>query len=92
MSWPEVERLFARLHTVLESDSVLAVYGPFNYGGKFTSESNAAFNDWLLARGPHMAIRDFEAVDALAAKIGLRLIGDVEMPANNRTLVWRRNS
>ena len=39
-----------------------------------------------------MAIRDIEAVDALAAKIGLRLIADVVMPANNQTLVWRRTS
>jgi cyclopropane fatty-acyl-phospholipid synthase-like methyltransferase len=90
MSWSEVEGLFTRLHTVLAEDAVLAVYGPFNYHGKFTSDSNAAFNDWLLARGAHMAIRDFEAVDALATQIGLRLIADVEMPANNRMLVWQR--
>jgi cyclopropane fatty-acyl-phospholipid synthase-like methyltransferase len=92
MGWEEVEQLFAHLGEVLASDAVVAIYGPFNYGGKFTSESNAAFNDWLKARGPHMAIRDFERVDALAGEIGLDLIADVEMPANNRTLIWRRVS
>jgi cyclopropane fatty-acyl-phospholipid synthase-like methyltransferase len=90
MSWPEVELLFAKLNGVITPDAVVAIYGPFNYNGQFTSESNNAFNDWLLARGPHMAIRDFEAVNALADTIGLRLIEDVEMPANNRLLVWRK--
>jgi len=92
MSWPEVEKLFERLQAVLEPDSVVAIYGPFNYGGKFTSESNASFNDWLRARGAQMAIRDFESVNALAAGTGLQLIADVAMPANNRMLVWRRSS
>lgn len=90
MSWPQVEATFAGLARVLSDDAVVAIYGPFNYGGQFTSESNAAFNDWLQARGKHMAIRDFEAVNALANAIGLHLLADVTMPANNRTLVWRR--
>jgi cyclopropane fatty-acyl-phospholipid synthase-like methyltransferase len=90
MHWLEVEQMFARLDKALTPDAVVAIYGPFNYGGRFTSDSNAAFNDWLQARGTHMAIRDFEAVNALAAKIGLQLIADAAMPANNRTLVWRR--
>ncbi len=90
MSWQEVERMFAHLDAVLEGDAVLAVYGPFNYGGAFTSHGNAAFDAALRERAPHMGLRDAEAVDALAASIGLRRVADVAMPANNRTLVWRR--
>ena len=91
MSWQEVQQLFANLDRAMTTDAVLAIYGPFNYDGKFTSDSNAAFNDWLRARGEHMAIRDFEAVDELAGSIGLQLVEDVAMPANNRTLVWQRS-
>jgi cyclopropane fatty-acyl-phospholipid synthase-like methyltransferase len=90
MSWPEVQSLFRGLEEVLEPDATVVVYGPFNYGGQFTSESNRAFDGWLKARSVVSGIRDFEAVDALASAIGLRLIEDCEMPANNRTLVWRR--
>lgn len=90
MSWPEVEATFTGLARVLTGDAVVAIYGPFNYGGKFTSESNAAFNEWLQARGQQMAIRDFEDVDALAKESDLQLVADVAMPANNRILVWRR--
>jgi cyclopropane fatty-acyl-phospholipid synthase-like methyltransferase len=91
MSWPQVERLFERLPTVLTEDAIVAIYGPFNYGGNFTSESNAAFNQWLLERGSHMAIRDFEGVDELARAAGLQLSDDIAMPANNRLLFWRRS-
>ena len=90
MRWREVQRLFAGLSDVLTEDALLVIYGPFNYGGRYTSDSNAGFDVWLRERGAHMAIRDFEAVDALARASGLRLIEDRAMPANNRTLVWRR--
>lgn len=91
LSWAEVERLFERLPGVLAAEAKLAVYGPFNYGGRFTSASNAAFDAWLKERGAHQGIRDFEAVDALARQAGLALVEDRAMPSNNRCLVWRRS-
>jgi len=90
MSWDEVELLFDHLASVTTEDAVLAIYGPFNYQGRYTSESNAAFDDWLQARGKHMRIRDAEAVDALAEVAGFDLIDDIAMPANNRTRIWQR--
>lgn len=90
MGWPEVERFFAGVGTVLEPGGVLVVYGPFNYNGQFTSESNARFDVWLKARDPASGVRDFEAVDALARAQGLVLQHDIAMPANNRSLVWQR--
>ncbi|GAA5172109.1 hypothetical protein GCM10025770_37850 [Viridibacterium curvum] len=89
LSWLQVQQFFAQLPGVLRPEGTLIVYGPFNYGGQFTSESNAAFDLWLKERGMHQGIRDFEAVDALARAAGLVLVEDCEMPANNRCLVWR---
>lgn len=89
MSWPEVEAMFAGLARVLERDATLVVYGPFNIGGRYTSESNAAFDASLQLQAPHMGIRDREAVVALAQRHGLRLAADIPMPANNRCLVFR---
>jgi cyclopropane fatty-acyl-phospholipid synthase-like methyltransferase len=90
MSWPEVRALFAALPAVLTPDAVLAVYGPFNYDGRFSSDSNASFDAWLKQRSAQSGIRDFGAVDALARSIGFALVEDRAMPANNRTLVWQR--
>ncbi|MEK7839608.1 MAG: DUF938 domain-containing protein, partial [Pseudomonadota bacterium] len=90
MSWAQVQRLFTGLGDLMTGDAKLIIYGPFNYGGKFTSESNANFDVWLKECGSHQGIRDFEAVNSLAAEIGLELIEDRAMPANNRCVVWRR--
>jgi cyclopropane fatty-acyl-phospholipid synthase-like methyltransferase len=90
MSWPEVQSMFSGLGDVLEPDAKLLIYGPFNYGGRFTSASNRDFDASLRADLPSRGIRDFEAVDALARQLHLTLIDDVAMPANNRCLIWSR--
>jgi cyclopropane fatty-acyl-phospholipid synthase-like methyltransferase len=92
MGWPEVERLFASLDGVLEPKATLAVYGPFNYGGQYTSPSNAAFDEWLKRQSTVSGVRDFEAVDALASALRFELVDDHAMPANNRLLIWGRTA
>ena len=82
--------MFAGIGRVLEPGGIVCMYGPFNYDGRFTSDSNARFDVWLKIRDPASGVRDFEAVNALAEAQGLRLLDDVEMPVNNRTLIWRR--
>jgi len=90
MSKAEVERFFIKLGGLLADGGKFCCYGPFNYGGQFTSESNARFNDWLYAQNPKSAIRDFEWIESLANSVGLQLVEDYEMPANNRLLEWQK--
>ncbi len=90
--WPEVQAMFQLLANNLSNDSKLCIYGPFNYNGKYTSESNANFDDWLSARDPQSGIRDFEKVDALAQTGGFTLCDDFALPANNRLLYWRKTN
>ncbi|MNN61973.1 hypothetical protein D3C81_1772370 [compost metagenome] len=90
MGWDNVQALFAGLPALMAPEALFIAYGPFNYDGDFTSDSNRNFDGWLKARDPRSGIRDFEAVDALARAQGLTLREDVAMPANNRMLVWQR--
>lgn len=92
MAWTEVQQLFARLPEVTTGDALLIIYGPFNYHDDYSSESNAQFDRSLKARGEHMAIRDAEAIDALAERVGFMLIDDIAMPANNRCRIWQRGN
>jgi hypothetical protein len=90
MALSAVEALFEYLAGHAPDHNCLCVYGPFNYRGGYTSDSNARFDQWLAQRNPDSAIRDFEQVDALAVAAGYRLHADHEMPANNRLLVWHK--
>jgi len=92
MSWEEVEKLFAALSALTTAEAKLVIYGPFNYAGRYTSASNAEFDQSLKRRVPHMGIRDFQDVNRLAQSAGFALLEDVAMPANNRCLVWRRET
>ena len=92
MDSASVEATFRGIARVVRGGGVVVAYGPFNYQGAFTSASNAQFDAILRARGVGSALRDFEAVDALARGAGLTLVCDVPMPANNRTLVWRKTA
>lgn len=92
MAEQDVVAFFCGLPSVMCSDSALVVYGPFKYQGKFTSESNAAFDHRLRDRGVGSGIRDFEWVNELAEGQGLSLAKDQVMPANNQCLIWTKRS
>jgi len=91
MSWQAVQALFIGVGKTLIKNGVFILYGPFNYHGKFTSESNRKFENWLKGVDPERGIRDFEAINELAGKAGMKLLEDYEMPANNRILVWEKD-
>jgi cyclopropane fatty-acyl-phospholipid synthase-like methyltransferase len=92
ISWFLVKRFFEGVKNNLKNGGTLCIYGPFNYDGKFTSESNANFELWLKDRDVNSGIRDFEAIELLAKSAGLSLISDNDMPANNRLLVFIKDN
>ena len=92
VAWAGVERLFAGASRILPSGGLLYVYGPYRYAHRPLESSNEDFDRWLKDRDPESGIRDFEAVDALARDVGLELEGDRAMPANNRSIWWRKLS
>jgi cyclopropane fatty-acyl-phospholipid synthase-like methyltransferase len=92
MSWDMVVDFFQGVGKMLNPGGMFILYGPFNYNDEYTSQSNANFDLWLKDRDPNSAIRDFEALNKLAAEAGLILVNDYEMPANNRILYWKKIS
>jgi len=90
MNHQQVEDFFSEVHQHLNHNGLLVIYGPFNYDGKFTSDSNARFDEWLKQRNPHSGIKAFEWCYALAEKAGLILQNDYTMPHNNRILCWKK--
>lgn len=89
---PEIAALFAGIGQVLTPNAPFALYGPFNYDGRYTSPSNARFDAWLKQRDPRSGIKDRGALIALAEANGMSLTDDHPMPCNNRILVFRRRT
>jgi cyclopropane fatty-acyl-phospholipid synthase-like methyltransferase len=90
MHWQAVTALFAGVGRLLPREGAFALYGPFIYGHRYTSRSNADFDAWLKQRDPHSGIRNFEDLDELARASGLAFKRDYVMPANNRVLCWEK--
>jgi len=95
MSWSSVKNLIKGVTALLQKsnhpDRLLCFYGPFNYHGNYSSESNARFDQWLKNRDPASGIRHFEELCELASENGMSHQDDIKMPANNRLLVFRMN-
>jgi cyclopropane fatty-acyl-phospholipid synthase-like methyltransferase len=92
MAMEGVEAMFGGVARVLVPGGLFLLYGPFMYDGEHVSESNQRFDQWLKSVEPHRGVRDLSWLRGLAAPLGLTLEADVEMPVNNRILVWRRES
>ena len=90
MSWKECCFLFEDL-SQLKKGSKVIFYGPFNFKGEYSSESNAEFDIWLKQRNSKSAIRDFEKVKRELELAGLDFVIKIEMPANNELLVFIRS-
>ena len=90
MGWSEVEALFAGVGNLLPIGGVFVLYGPFNYDGQYTSESNARFDKWLQQSDPRSGISDLSDLNRLAEQAGMQFQHDYVLPVNNRVLVWQR--
>lgn len=89
--WAATQALLAEGGEKLPHGGVLYLYGPFKREGRHTAPSNAAFDADLRRRDPSWGVRDLEDVQALGREHGLRLDRVVAMPANNLSVVLRRD-
>lgn len=86
-----VPDLLAGAAGVLVPGGLLLLYGPFCDHGIPTAASNVDFDLHLRSIDPAMGVRDAVVISEQAKGLGLSPVADVAMPANNRTLIFRRN-
>jgi hypothetical protein len=75
---------------VLGPGGTLYLYGPFRIDGKHTAPSNERFDQWLSGENPSWGVRDLDQVVAEARPRGLELLETVPMPANNLSVIFRK--
>jgi SAM-dependent methyltransferase len=90
--WACAAGLFAGVSRALKPYGLLFTYGPYNVDGKFTHESNEAFDSRLKKRNPLWGVRDIGALQTVAEPHGIILVERVPMPYDNFTLIWRKAS
>ena len=84
------EALFRGAQKALRQSGRVYLYGPFKRAGAHTSPGNLSFDQELRRRNPKWGIRALEDVVRSAGLAGFALTDDIEMPANNRMLVFSR--
>src|SRR6185436_11895177 len=90
--WEATLGLMAGAGRLLRDGGVLYTYGPYTRDGRHTAPSNEAFEQWLHARDASFGVRDVADVEKAAHAQGLTLREIVDMPANNLSLVFVRNT
>ena len=86
--WAASLGLFAGAGRLLRVGGLLFLYGAFMRDGVHNAPSNAAFDASLKARNPSWGVRDIAELERVGESSGLSLRETIEMPANNKSLVF----
>jgi hypothetical protein len=76
---------------LLNDGGFLLIYGPFQMEGTFTTASNKEFHETLSSAGvSEWGLKDVADLKKAAANHGLELKEQLDMPANNFSLIFGR--
>ena len=85
------EGMMACASRLLAEDGFLMIYGPFRVNGRFTTSSNEEFHNRLRSAGvAEWGLKDVADLRREAENHGLVLSEQLDMPANNFSLLFRR--
>jgi hypothetical protein len=90
--WEATFGMLAGAGRLLPVGGILYLYGPYKRDGRHTAASNADFDASLRSRNPAWGVRDVVDVEAAALRQGLVLDEIVAMPANNLSLIFKRQA
>ncbi|XP_068626851.1 methyltransferase-like 26 [Battus philenor] len=83
--------LFQNAGRYLKPEALMITYGAYSKDGIITPQSNIDFDISLKQRNPLWGLRDINDLILLGEENNLSLIDTIEMPSNNKTLVWKKN-
>ncbi|KAF9985141.1 hypothetical protein BGZ65_011591 [Modicella reniformis] len=76
---------------ILRPGGFYIAYGAFKRNGKFSTESNAQFDQTLRGRNPDWGVRDIEAIQMVAEEEARMTLVEIrDMPSNNYMLIFQK--
>lgn len=85
------DRMMECASLLLKENGILLIYGPFQVEGTFTTDSNKEFHETLSSAGvSEWGLKDVADLKKAAAHHGLELKEQINMPANNFSLIFGR--
>jgi len=89
--WEACLGLVAGAKSLLKLGAFAAIYGPFQEGD-LTAESNLRFDANLKARNPAWGVRNLSSVKHIFADAGFNMSKRIEMPKENRLIIFEKIS
>lgn len=89
--WESTVGLMKGAGRILSKDGILYLYGPYKIDGKHTATSNELFDVSLRSQNSEWGIRELGDVKELAMEHGLTFVKTVEMPANNLSVIFKKD-
>jgi len=89
--WSAAQGLVRHAGALLRPGAPLILYGPFRRAGHPLEPGNAAFDESLRERNPEWGLRDLSEIGALAREVGFTTPEIMPMPANNFSIIFRRD-
>ncbi|ESN90308.1 hypothetical protein HELRODRAFT_135178, partial [Helobdella robusta] len=89
--WQATEGLFSGSNYYLKPNGSLVIYGPFIVYGDFIHKNNISFDKQLKSQTLEWGLRDVSQLNKVAEDNGMKLEKIFDMPANNKTLIYRKH-
>ena len=90
VSWSCAINFLCNAGAVLNGGGILYLYGPYKVEGIPFKDSNINFDCALRTQNPEWGIRNLENIICEAEKVGFSFEKTVAMPANNLSVIFRR--
>ena len=90
--WNTTIGLMRNANQLLPSGGLLYLYGPYKLRNNHTAETNESFDHHLRSQNADWGIRNFEHVVSEAEKVDLKFVDNINMPANNLTIIFRKQT